>query len=379
MGKKISAIIFIVLFFLMIAVPFTATFFQHEEVATEQNRRLARPPVFVAPPYRLNPSFTTDLEDWVNDHIGFRSFFAQTNGIMHIALFHRFPPDRPLVFGPKGELNYATFETMLDYQHKNRYPKEYLLRAAESLSGIDRFLKERGTKLYYYQCWDKHSIYPEYFPSQVLQYGALSKTEELLNTFEEKTEAAVISPKKELIEGKSRFETYSVFGDPTHWTQRGAYLGYRKLMDAINRDFPQKYPLLSEEDYEIRLQDMGLTLFGRIHREDLLERFEIKEPHAVQTREKLLFESKDKRSAFYTNPAVENDTRLVIIGDSYFYYYILDDLAESFHETLFFWGDHLPELAKIEEVYHPDILVIENAEREDRTSLLIEARKSLDP
>ena len=39
------------------------------------------------------------------------------------------------------------------------------------------FLKERGIQLYYVQCWDRQSIYPEFFPNHILQYGNVSRTD----------------------------------------------------------------------------------------------------------------------------------------------------------------------------------------------------------
>ena len=365
------------LFFLMIAVPLTATFFQHEEVAIEQNRPLA--PMFRISdrPGHFNPSFNLEFEAWINDHIGFRKLFVNQNGKMRYYLFGRFPLDRPLILGPEGELNYASFESIQDYQHRNLYSEEYLDKAAESLQTLSDLAEEKGTQLYYYQCWDKHSIYPEYFPKTILQYGKKSKTDGIVQAFQEKTEVPVISPKEELVKGKERYETYSVFGDPTHWTQRGAYLGYLKLMEEINKHDQNSYYVLKEDDYTITTTDQGLYLYGSIHKEDLLERFELKDPKAKLTQDRITQGKEDPRTLFYTNDAVNNDSRIVLIGDSYFYFFILDDIAESFHETVFIWGDHLEDYEEIINGYDPDILLIENAEREDRTESLIRTAEKL--
>ena len=377
MGKKVLSIIFIILFLLMIAVPLTATFFQHEEIAVEQNRMLVPPPQFLNEKGRINKTFTQNFEEWVNDHIGFRKEFVNQNGRVRYYLFHRFPIDRQTLLGPGGELNYANIDTIRDYQHKNLYPESYLQKTAESLETISDFAEENGAKFYYYQCWDKHSIYPEYFPKELLSYGEESKTDQVIKMFEETTDVSIISPKQELEDGKAEYETYSRWGDPTHWSPRGAITGYRKLMEALNEDAAEPCPVLMDEDYEISWTDQGLTLYETIHQKDLLEKFDIRDPKAKDTKEKLTLFADDRRSRFYTNPAAPNDSRLVIIGDSYFDYYIIDDIAESFHETIFFWGDHLTDLKEIVQEYGPDILVVENAEREDRTALLIEEAEKI--
>lgn len=361
----------------MIAVPLTATFFQHEEIAVEQNRPLA--PMFriCDRPGHFNPSFNLEFEDWINDHIGFRTLFVNQNGKMRYYLVGRFSIDRPMFFGPEGELNYASFEYIQDYQHRNLYSEEYLNKAAESLQTLSDYAKEKGTQLYYYQCWDKPSIYPEYFPKTILQYGDKSKTDGIVQAFQEKTDVTVISPKEDLIKGKENYETYSVFGDPTHWTQRGAYLGYLKLMEEINRRNQNSFYVLKEDDYTITTTDQGMYLYGSIHKVDLLERFELKDPKAKLTQDRITVGKEDSRTLFYTNDAADNDSRIVLIGDSYFYYYILDDIAESFHETIFLWGDHLEEYQEIINGYAPDILIIENAEREDRSGILSQTAEKL--
>ena len=53
--------------------------------------------------------------------------------------------------------------------------------------------------------------------------------------------------------------------------------------------------------------------------------------------------------------------------------FALEDIAEGFHETVFIHGSYMPEIEKLMNAYEPDILVIENAEREDRTALWIQA------
>lgn len=357
----------------MIAVPLTATFFQHEEIAVEQNRPLA--PMFrlFDRPGHINPSFNVDFEAWINDHIGFRTLFVNQNGKMRYYLFGRFPIDRPLILGPEGELNYVSFEYIRDYQHRNLYSDGYLNKVAESLQTLSDYAKEKGAQLYYYQCWDKPSIYPECVPETILQYGERSKTDGIVRAFQEKTDVHVISPKEELIKEKENFETYSVFGDPTHWTPRGSYIGYLKLMGEINRHNQNSYSVLKEDDYTITTTDQGMYLYGSIHKVDLLERFELKDPKAKLTPDRITVGKEDSRTLFYTNDAADNDSRIVLIGDSYFYYYILDDIAESFHETIFLWGDHQEEFQEIVDGYAPDILIIENAEREDRSGNLIQA------
>ena len=404
MLKRWSQIIFIIVFLLMIAVPLAAMFFQHEIMDVDENRRLAEPAKLVDEEGQLNTAFLTDYERWLNDHIGFRKLFVQLHGRFHYYVYHKFTPDIQYVLGPNEELIYSRAGMFRDYQHRNLYPEAYLKTAAESLQTIKDIADEKGIAFYYYQCWDKHSIYPEYVSSEILQYGDHSKTDEIIRALNEYTDIPVISPKEELLRAKETGAPYSVFGDPTHWAPEGGIIGYRVLMERINEDatqpfpvlsdsanedatqlpFPvlsdsanedttQPFPVLSDSNYKITQKDEGLILFGTIHKVCMVTQYKIREPKAVLTNDKLSLFADDPHSFYYTNNSVDNKTRLLIVGDSFFQYYILKDIAESFHETVFIHGGYMADIEKLMDAYEPDILLIENAEREDRTALWIQA------
>lgn len=373
MFNKISKIVFILLFFTMLIVPLITTNLKKNTISTAENRTLVSMPLLYNEDGTKNLNFNNDFEAWINDNIGFRSNMIITNAKIQYYLFDVLANNSDQYLGPNGEINYATPAILADYQHMNLYSKEHLNTIADSYQYISDYLEAQGKQFYYYQCWDKHSIYPEYFPDTVIQYGKVSKTDEIVSILTEKTSVNVISPKRKLIDNKDNYNTYSKCGDATHWTQRGAYIGYLELMDAINLNNKNEYYILKERDYNITVTDQGTTLFGGIHKEDMLENFEIKEPKAVLTNEKLSLYKEDQRHRFFTNHNVNNNTRVLVIGDSYFNSFILDDIAESFYETLIIWGDYSQEIGNIIEEYNPDIIINENAERCDRTSGIIAA------
>ena len=164
-----------------------------------------------------------------------------------------------------------------------------------------------------------------------------------------------------------------MWGDPTHWSNRGAYIGYLDLMDAINRDSDIQYRVLAEDDYDLSLHDYGYTVAGCVHETDYEEAFILLNPGAVINNDLLTLYREDERNLYYVNPFADNSTRLLIIGDSYFGSFIIDDLAESFSETILIWGDYLPNYSSIIDEYQPDIVVVEAAERVDRTRSIIQA------
>lgn len=343
----------------------------------DENRKLAAMAELYREDGTLNENYTKDFETWINDNIGLRSSMVANNARIQYYLFKVLANNTDMYLGPNEELNYATAAMLKDYQHDNLYSEEHLHEVADCMQYLSDYVEEKGAQFYYFQCWDKHSIYPEYFPSTVIQHGGESKTDGIVRALTACSKVHVISPKQELIDEKPVKPTYSVWGDPTHWNQRGAYIGYLKLMNAINQNSDTPYKILQEADYNITAPDQGDTLFGGIHRVEEIENFEIKNPKAVLTNEKLTLYSDDKRHRFFTNDAVENDTRLLVIGDSYFNTFIIDDLAESFHETIIIWGDYLTDVQSIVDAYDADIVVVEAAERVDRTKRIMKGVKAM--
>ena len=367
MFKKAAQTSFIFIFLCLLFIPMLMIDVSDGGSSLTEKRTLAKKPELFDENGQVNVDFTSDFSVWLDDHVGFRETMIRTNAWIQYHLFNRLESNSNMLLGPHGELNYATPEIIKDYQHLNLYSLEYLKQIASSVQLIKDYVESKGAKFYYYQCWDKHSIYPEYFSPYINQYGEKSKTDLIVQALQNYTNIEVISPKQNLLEAKAVCAPYSIWGDPTHWSQRGAYIGYLTLMNAINMKSTQPYKVLQLSDYDISLTDQGDTILGGIHEIEYCENFAIKTPHAVLTREKLTLFSDDYRHNFYTNEAVDNCTRLLVIGDSYFNSYILDDLAESFFETIIIWGDYLESIKEIIDTYTPDIVVIENAERVDRT------------
>ena len=367
MTKRVIRFIFIGIFLCMLAVPMITTNFDENKISEAENRKLAPQPRLVNEDKKVNKAFLQDFEKWINDNIGFRSQMVVQNAYVQYYVFNVLSNNSDMYLGPQGELNYATKEMLADYQHRNLYTEEALDKKSESLQLLKNYSEKKGASFFYCQCWDKHSVYPEQFPVTVIQEGTESKTDRFIQAFREKTDVCIVSPKEDLIAAKDCYDTYSTWGDPTHWTYRGAYIGYLTLMHAINEKLGTDYRILTDEDYQITLQDLGKTVFGGIHKTDVFENIQVKNPTSRNTKEKLTLYADDQRHRFFTNDTVDNNTRLLIIGDSYFNDFIIDDLAESFHEVIILWGDYLHEYKEIMEAYEPDIVVVEAAERVDRT------------
>lgn len=357
MFDKLSKIIFSALFLILLIVPLALTDFKGGAVSETENRTLAAFP-------DITENFNQDFEKWIGDNIGLRDLYVYSNAQLQYNVFKQLP-NGSYMLGPNGELNFVDDKVIAGYQHFNLLPPEALDIVVDSYQTVNDYLEEQGIEFYYIQNFDKQSIYPEAFPTAVQQQGDISLTDQVIAALKERTTVNVISMKELMLDGKNSCRTYNKTADVTHWSQRGAFMGYQLIMNTINADFENRFKVLSEDDYNITLTDQGNTILGGIHLPEMVEDFKLKEPHAKMTNDKFtLYAGADYRQTYWTNESSDNDLRVLICGDSYIYSFFIDDLAESFYETIELWAWTSGDIVNVINEYQPDIFIYEKAERE---------------
>lgn len=369
---------FIITFFIVLFIPLLCINRVSDLILKDENRKSAELPHILTDEGGFNNDFSIEYEEWINDNIGMRNLSIKTNAIIQYYVFNN-TATSDWYIGNYGDINYATDEMLRDYQHLNLRTNEEISRITKSYQDIADYLDEHKIQFYYLQCYDKHSIYPEQFMSSVYQYGDISKTQQLMSALTQ-TNVNVISVREDLLQYKKEEKVYSNWGDPSHWNQKGAYVGYLSLMNCINAHNNDGYRVLGLDDYNIYNEDEGCYLNKVIHHVDIEEQMDIKEPNAVRIPDIHAMKefSEDERHKIYTNESVDNSTHVLILGDSYLDSFILDDLAESFSETWLIWGDYFPQLKEILSIYNPDIIIFECAERCDRSNAVMECAETLE-
>ncbi len=376
MFRKRAGIIYTVLFLLILVIPLCTVYTGEPRYSRAENRMLAGKPVFIEDG-KWNGNFTNDAEAWFSDNLGFRKYMVAAEALLEYTVFREMLKKSDMVLGPDGELNYATEPILRSYSHLDKYSKDSLRGIADDYQTVADYSRARGVPFFYFQCWDKHSIYPEYFPRSVLQYGETSKTDGIVRALREMTDVCVISPKEALLAAKETSAPYSVWGDPAHWSQRGAHIGYRMLLETINAELGTDYKVMTEDDYDITMTDQGYLMYGVLHRTDMEEDFQIRGGKGKECSDPLSDCDGTYHPRYIRNERADNDVRMLVIGDSYFNNYIMDDIGESFRETILIWGDYLADFQTILEEYDPDIVVVEAAERVDRSSYIKEAARRI--
>ena len=344
-------------------------------ISEAENRVLAVKPKLYNENGGLNGQFFSDFDTWLKDNVGLRNEMVKVEADIQYNLFKNLPDDQYRL-SENGELNWFGEQVLENYEHTNLYSDEDLNKILQSFVTVNLYCENKEIQFYYMQCWDKQSIYPEYFPKTINQYGGVSACDQVVNGLQDKTNVNQINLKSKLISEKDNYEVYSKLGDPTHWTPRGAYIGYAQLMDTINEHTNEQYKVLKDEDFNISIADIGQTVSGTIHFENKSEIFSLKEDNSYSTPEKFNEQSDDFRSVYLTNEKCENNKKILILGDSYIHAFILNDISQSFYETILLWKWNISNIKELIEEYHPDIILYEQAEREQDFNPIIAAADS---
>ena len=376
--RELLSRIYIFLFAALMTVPLILTNRQEGAQSANENRPLAYRPNFHTFEGDWNLNYTADLDHYLEDRIGFRNELVAANAWVQYYLFRRMENQDKYALGNDGEFFNIEGTTLEEYQHLNLYSEEELKTISGAYQYISDSLKNKGIQFYYMQCWSKETIYPEYFPVSVNQYGDISATEQVADRISSSTDINFIPLIEDLRRMKSEMEVYSKWGDPVHWTPRGAVEGYRLLMEKINSLNDNRYRVLTDDDYNISVTDQGAVYFGGIHHVNWSEDLVLKQNDEVSEDPAELGSILAGRRCFhFVNDEAGNSTKVLIFGNSFIANYILDDLCQSFSDILFIWEGMSKDFPEILELYDPDIVIGENTQRYNVFEDAIEAAAAM--
>lgn len=200
---------------------------------------------------------------------------------------------------------------------------------------------------------DKHSVYSEYLPVSVLKDNRTNATK-VLSVVEPYLKHRVMFAKSPLLMAKNNGQVFHKID--THWTDKGAYVGYLQLIDCIAKDCPN-IPLLKEPTYTTKWfgGDLGSMLELKISSEA-----EIFDGHKGFVE---IFNNRvpvTGKIQVYENQYSENDLTLLIFGGSSTVNF-LKFVTYSFKKVIFCWSGVFDY--KLIELYKPDVVVNQIRER----------------
>ena len=316
----------------------------------------------------LNNRFGQDFEAWFNDRFNYREAVISFYSGLEMLLNSRI--NNKVAFFNK-KTHWLFNNEQLKIRKLSRQTEDRVLR---ELSAAGRFFRRQGIKTYMLMVPGKIDIYakaaePYYKVRGIQNEGTIKRMMSELPF-------PVVYPLAELQEGAK--ENFVFFKTEHHWTEWGAYLGYRKLMQTIAKDFPAA-GAVGEDAYDIFYKR---RVRGDWDREDFtlgqtFVQMNVKYPedklldveYKYYNPKKVLAEDVNdtEMTKHYHNPD-GNGLRVMLIGTS-MSENLLQFLPQNFSELKYFRTNNSPIVPVAEEKkimkrykreileYKPDILV----------------------
>ena len=137
--------------------------------------------------------------------------------------------------------------SMAYYQNKPLISTDEEQQILESLQRINTWCKENNIQFYFMVPPDKSRVYERFVPRYILQREKTNEVDVLLNKIPREINFV---PVLDLLRQASYREEPLYYREDSHWNETGAWLVYKQLMAAMQKDFPDIQPLDETTDLE---------------------------------------------------------------------------------------------------------------------------------
>lgn len=238
--KKVTRITSIC-FTALLLVPLATSFFTNKnKVASED--KIAFP--------KLNENFFSNLSKYLEQQFYFRPeiieanktldniLLKEQNALIQSQLSKIFGDDylEPVIvnnaiYGRDDWLFYSGDNSVDFYCGTNLPTNDELELESNKLLRLKQACADKGINLVVLACPNKEQVYSEYMPSYVIknEYKRLPRIRDYMVS----KGINYIYPLQELLDAKQEGLVY--YKQDTHWNARGAYIGYKEVMNSIGR------------------------------------------------------------------------------------------------------------------------------------------------
>jgi alginate O-acetyltransferase complex protein AlgJ len=359
-GSRLNNGLAIALFMILLITPAVAQLFGFTSGIAGENRYLAPfPKLNVRQDLKLLPRM---LEDYVNDRFGLRSQMVHVNSLMRFKL--GLSSTKDIVIGRDQWLFYTADKIMEQHTGADIFTPTELEHWVRLMEAYRDWLAARNIAFYILIAPEKNTIYPEKVPDY--PRSAITRIDQLAERLRN-SNLEFIDPREQLFESKAAGETIYFAGD-THWTERGAFVAYRMLMDEVRKSFPSVAPLtISNFDISYSAPptaDLAVHLHLEKDLHYFIERLTPKwrlhqtAPQTTTYRPGWGWRITENKNDLYNQP------RLLVFGDS-FTDYVLGPhmLYETFRDPLSTHNNGGTLNMRLVEELKPDIVLVQFAER----------------
>ena len=356
---KALNIIFAAIFMAALIAPMAFADPRGGEVSEQEKRVLAeRPPMqgLLEGPQ----GFIRQFDAWFTDNTGFRAnmlgLFRQLDRLETQGQYA--DGDYIYLIGQEGHRYFAGYEGFLIYKFQGvAILGDYRLQEfTEHLDEIGLFLEENGTPFVTMFCTDKETVYPEYYPKSIKRGPDPFQIDVVTGYILENLDIDLFNTRECLVAEKENYLVYNkASGDVGHWNEIGAFFVYRELMKHIGAYLPGTEPM-TEDDIDIAYGEDGNPVVT------------LRQAGGFRQLGPEFFDGATLERPFtWQNIAFENDDpelpTIMIMCDS-FGETLCKYVPRHFGKTILIHYTNMEYFKENYELYQPDIVVLEVAERQ---------------
>ena len=295
------------------------------------------------------------LTRYFEDHFAFRVRLVRWQAIVRLDALG-VSPSASVIKGRDGWLFYADDGAMEDYAEAPPFTGVELEVWRHTLQDISDWLRGQGIAYLFVIAPDKHVIYPEYMP-HTIRRAAVSRIDQLVSDLRQHSTVRVLDLRPSLLATKSRERLYH--RTDTHWNDRGAFVGYQSIVDALSEEIPTLQSA-SHSAFEPRVvRSSGLDLAGMLGLTEVLSEDDLvlvpKRPAAARILEPQ-YPNRRLTHARIVTEAPNRGPRAVVFMDS-FGPGLVPFLSEDFSRVVYLWQDNMdPQVVQQE---RPQVVIQE--------------------
>ncbi len=234
--KSRIEVIFLTIFFIFLFIPMSHI--NQNRVSVKENRLLAKWNPLIKKDGEINYNFGRQYSKWFNDRFNLRQFLTDVHTNITVKLTGK--AEKGIV--DKNGQVYVDFE-LNNYSLNKIDGDDY-----NALIMFDKFLKEHNIELYVLLVPNKKYVYP-IEKEFLIKDNIPQNIDNEIKKLNKNNNMHIINPLKEMqIASK---ENYMYFKTEHHWTDDGAFVGYKELMKEITKKHPD-IKVLNEQDFDIK-------------------------------------------------------------------------------------------------------------------------------
>ncbi len=233
-------IVFLTIFMVFLFIPMSHI--NDNEKSKTENRYLAKSTHLITESGTINYDFGKNYNEWFNDRFALRDVFIQTNNFINCLLNVNSYESGKFTFYKKYNLVITkSFWGMGSFYKENK--EEIYKSYADNLIRLNNELKKQNIKLYLLAIPRQCDFFDYKYPDRaIIEHDEM---EDILDYLKKNTDVKFVYPKQEMIEANKESPVY--FKTDHHWSKKGAYIGYKSIIELIQKDYPS-VPLLKEKD-----------------------------------------------------------------------------------------------------------------------------------